>query len=73
MGDKGMKKYKWRLIEDKYTSKNNIFSISLFFQQKSLSLTFTSPNSVSKMKIFIYEKKLYKLQCRNENRIIDLN
>ena len=72
MGDKGMKKYKWRLIEDKYTSKNNIFSISLFFQQKSLSLTFNSPNCF-KNEIFIYEKKLYKLQCRNENRIIDLN
>ena len=62
MGDKGMKKYKWRLIEDKYTSKNNIFSISLFFQQKSLSLTFTSPNSVSKMK-FLFTKK----NCINYN------
>ena len=56
MGDKGMKKYKWRLIEDKYTSKNNIFSVSLFFQQKSLSLTFTSPNCFKNENFYLWKK-----------------
>ena len=48
-------------MENKYISKHNIFFVFFFFEQKSLSLSFTLPNSVLKIKIFIYEKKLYKL------------
>ena len=31
MGDKGMEKYKWRLIGNKYISKYNIFSVFFSF------------------------------------------
>ena len=58
MRDKGMKKYKLRLIENKYR-KQICF---LFLLTKEPELKFTLYNSVSKIKVFIYQKN-----CLNYN------